>query len=206
MHRFPGQTSIFAIRTFVAGVLLVAPLWGPIATTGPALAQDGTLTLRGDPAAEAEERQKLFTALAAASNPMEANDLTSKIWALWFHAPNAEAAAIMEQALERRGANDYSGAATILDKLVKSAPDWAEAWNQRATIRYLLRDFEGSLADIDRVLALEPKHFGALSGEALILMQQGKMAAGQLVLRKAVEIHPFLSERALLTEPAGQDI
>ena len=112
----------------------------------------------------------------------------------------------MEQALEHRGARDYPGAATILDKLVESAPDWAEAWNQRATIRYLLRDFEGSLADIDRVLALEPKHFGALSGQAIILMHQGKMAAGQLVLRKAVEIDPFLSERALLMGPAGQDI
>lgn len=206
MHRFRGRTSTSAIQAVVTGVLLVTAITGQIAGAPPALAQDGMLTLRGDPAVEAEEREQLFTALAGASNPMEANDLTSKIWALWFHAPNAEAAAIMEQALERRNANDYSGAATILDELVEEAPDWAEAWNQRATIRYLLRDFEGSLADIDRVLALEPKHFGALSGEALILMQQGKMAAAQLVLRKAVEIHPFLSERALLTEPAGQDI
>ena len=98
------------------------------------------------------------------------------------------------------------GAPSILDKLVETAPDWAEAWNQRATIRYLLRDFEGSLADIDRVLALEPKHFGALSGQAIILMHQGKMAAGQIALRKAVEIDPFLSERALIMGPAGQDI
>lgn len=206
MHRSLGQISTWAIRALVAGFPFVAPIAGLIVAAGPAIAQDGTLTLRGDAAVEAEEREQLFTALAGASNPMEANDLTSKIWALWFHAPSAAAAAIMEQALERRSANDYSGAATILDKLVESAPDWAEAWNQRATIRYLLRDFEGSLADIDRVLALEPKHFGALSGEALILMQQGKMAAAQMVLRKAVEIHPFLSERALLSEPAGQDI
>jgi tetratricopeptide (TPR) repeat protein len=78
--------------------------------------------------------------------------------------------------------------------------------NQRATIRYLLRDFEGSLADIDRVLALEPKHFGALSGQGLILMHQGKIEAGQLALRRAVAIDPFLSERALIMGPAGQDI
>jgi Flp pilus assembly protein TadD len=164
------------------------------------------VTLRGDPASEAAEREKLFAALAAASSTIEAQHLTAKIWAFWFHAPTAEAATVMEQALERRAAGDYSGAATVLDKLVESATDWAEAWNQRATIRYILHDFEGSLADIDRVLALEPKHFGALSGEAMILMQQGKMAAGQLVLRKAVKIHPFLSERALIAEPAGKDI
>jgi hypothetical protein len=69
-----------------------------------------------------------------------------------------------------------------------------------------MRDFEGSLADIDKVLALEPKHFGALSGQAMILMHQGKMDAGQLALRRAVEIDPFLSMRALLMKPPGQDI
>jgi tetratricopeptide (TPR) repeat protein len=206
MHRFLRRTPRSAIRTFAARVLLVASIAAIIGAAAPAVAQEGVVTLRGDPAAEAAERERLFTALAAASNTIEAQDLTSRIWALWFHAPNAEAATIMEQALERRTARDYPGAAAILDRLVESAPDWAEAWNQRATIRYLLRDFEGSLADIDRVLALEPKHFGALSGEAMILLQQGKMAAGQLVLRKAVAIHPFLSERALLAEPDGQDI
>jgi tetratricopeptide (TPR) repeat protein len=199
------RSLLWAVFRLMTRALLAA-VTGLAVTANPAIAQDGVVTLRGDPAAEAAERERLFTALAGAANSMEANALSSEIWTLWFHAPNAEAAAVMEQALERRAAQDYAGSATILDELVVSAPDWAEAWNQRATIRYLLRDFEGSLADIDRVLALEPKHFGALSGEALILMQQGKMAAGQIVLRKAVEIHPFLSERALLTEPEGQDI
>jgi tetratricopeptide (TPR) repeat protein len=206
MLRSLGQRSTWTIRVLVAGVLLVTLIAGLVVTAGPATAQDGTVTLRGDPTAEAAEREKLFTALAKASNAAEASGLASQVWALWFRAPNAEAAAVMEKALERRGVRDYPGAATILDKLIESAPDWAEAWNQRATIRYLLRDFEGSLADIDRVLALEPKHFGALSGQAIILMHQGKMAAGQLALRKAVEIDPFLSERALIMGPAGQDI
>ena len=112
----------------------------------------------------------------------------------------------MDQVLDLRGARDHAGAIALLDTLVAKEPQWAEAWNQRATLRYVIGDFEGSLADIDRVLALEPKHFGALSGQAIILMHQGKMAAGQLALRKAVEIDPFLSERALLMEPQGQDI
>lgn len=176
-------------------------------TAGPAAGQeDGAAVLQGDPAVEAAEREKLFADLVVAPNPQEAYVLTSKIWAFWFRAPNEAAATLMQEAMRYRGARDYPGAITVLDTLVESAPDWAEAWNQRATIRYLLRDFDGSLADVDRVLALEPKHFGALSGQALILMQQGKMAAGQLVLRKALAIHPFLSERALLTGPEGQDI
>jgi len=171
-----------------------------------ALAAEGTVTLQSDPAADAAEREKLFAALAKAANASEAEGIASQIWTLWFKAPNEDAAALMQQALDRRTGGDYQGSADLLDKLVEAEPDWAEAWNQRATMRYLLNDFDGSLADIDRVLALEPKHFGALSGQALILMHQGRMAAGQAALRKAVTIDPFLSERALLMGPKGQDI
>lgn len=167
---------------------------------------EGVVTLQSDPAADAAEREKLFAALARAANAAEAQGIASEIWTLWFKAPNQDAAALMQQALDRRTGGDYQGSADLLDKLVEAEPDWAEAWNQRATMRYLLNDFEGSLADIDRVLALEPKHFGALSGQALILMHQGRMEAGQAALRKAVEIDPFLSERALLMGPKGQDI
>ncbi len=103
--------------------------------------------------------------------------------------------------MERRSAYDYAGAIAILDRLVALAPDWAEAWNQRATMRFLADDLDGSLADCERVLELEPKHFGALSGQALILMRQGRFDTAQSILRKAVEIDPFLAERALLVEP-----
>ena len=202
MRRANSCAAAWLVLALITGVI-AGPIGGP---TTPASAEGGVTALRGDPAAESAERERLFAALAKASNAAEASGLVSQVWALWFRAPNAEVAAIMEEALERRGKRDYPGAAEILDGLVDSAPEWAEAWNQRATIRYLLRDFEGSLADIDRVLDLEPKHFGALSGQALILMHQGQMAAGQLALRKAVEIDPFLSERALLMGPAGQDI
>lgn len=205
MRQSRGWKSPWAIGVLAAGLLLAAPVSG-LTGAEPAAAQDSIVTLRGDPAAEAAEREKLFTDLVGAANATEARGIVSRIWALWFRAPNAEAKIVMDQALDRRGASDFQGAATILDKLVASAPSWAEAWNQRATMRYLLRDLEGSLADIDRVLALEPKHFGALSGQALILLQQGKTEEGQSVLRRAVEIDPFLNERALLTEPEGQDI
>ena len=199
-----GKRAALA-QIFVAWLFAFLFVAAPIAAP-PARAQEDTIELRGDPAVEAAERQELFAALAAAPNASDAHAVSMEIWALWFRAPNAEAAAQMQEALDHRNAHDYAGSAKILDELVESEPDWAEAWNQRATMRYVLRDFEGSLADISHVLDIEPKHFGALSGQALILMHQGKMAAGQLVLRKAVEIYPFLSERALLMDPDGQDI
>jgi tetratricopeptide (TPR) repeat protein len=178
----------------------------PIATAVTPAFAESIVTLRGEAAAEAAERERLFAALRDAANAAEATTITGEIWSLWFRAPNAAAATLMEQAIERRSAGDPASAIAILDELVETEPGWAEAWNQRATMRYVIRDFDGSLADIDEVLAREPKHFGALSGQAIILMHQGRMTEGQAALRRAVEIDPFLSERALLIEPPGKDI
>jgi Flp pilus assembly protein TadD len=113
----------------------------------------------------------------------------------------------MRDALERRNAGDAAGSIAILDKLVLAAPGWAEAWNQRATMRFLAQDYEGSLADIDEVLPLEPKHFGALSGQAMIYRRLGRKDEAQSVLKEAVKINPFLADRALLEpEPEEREI
>ena len=95
--------------------------------------------------------------------------------------------------------------------VVAAAPDYAEGWNQRAFIRFLKEDLDGALEDLDRTLELEPRHFGALSGKAIVLMQQGRVELGHEVLREAVDIHPWLKERSMLPpEPApdaqGRDI
>jgi tetratricopeptide (TPR) repeat protein len=204
-----ARSSIHAARGALPAMLLALLLLIPmpaIFIPAAAAAEEKLVHLRGDPAAEATEREGLFTALVTAKNAAEAAGVTEKIWSFWFRAPNEEAAAQMEQVIDLRVARDFAGAMAILDKLVESQPEWAEVWNQRATIRYIVRDYDGSLADIDRVLALEPKHFGALSGQAIILMHQGRMAEGQAALKRAVEIDPFLSERALLMKPPGQDI
>ena len=192
-----------ALAAALAGAAIIA---GTLSAPIQARAEVPAIELRHPPADEAADREKLFAALAAAQNATAAQAIAAEIWALWFRAPNEEAGKKMQAALEHSSDRDYRGSASILDDLVHLAPEWAEAWNQRATMRYLLHDFEGSLDDIAKVLALEPKHFGALSGQALILLHQGKMAAGQLVLRKAIEIDPFLSERALLMDGGGQDI
>jgi tetratricopeptide (TPR) repeat protein len=190
---------------FFAMLIAVLPF------AAPAAAQDwqNRLPLQGDPTQRAAERERLFSALASAQSQGDAETIAFQIWALWFRAPSAEARDLMDRAMERRRTYDIAGAIAILDKLVALTPDWAEAWNQRATMRYMTEDYEGSLADIERVLQLEPKHFGALAGQALILMRNGRFDTAQSVLRRAVEINPFLAERALLIEepkPDGKDI
>ena len=76
--------------------------------------------------------------------------------------------------------------------MVRAAPDFAEAWNKRATVHYLMGNFEASVADIRRTLALEPRHFGALSGMGLIYDAIGNQTAAMKVWEKALEIHPHL--------------
>lgn len=152
-------------------------------------------------------REKLFRALQTATTEREGRMAEDAVWRMWMaEAPTPAIAEAISEAMRRRESYDWDGALTILDKVVAEAPDYAEGWNQRAFIRFLKSDFDGSLEDIDRTLALEPLHFAALSGQALILMQMGRMDAGQTALRRAVEIHPWLKERTMLIPVPGQDM
>ncbi|MCB1496104.1 MAG: tetratricopeptide repeat protein [Bauldia sp.] len=169
-------------------------------------AAEDDLPLRGDEAAYREEGGRLFGYLARAGTEAEARQVEDEIWRYWFRAPDPTAASLMAQAMERRGNYDLAGAVEILDELVVTAPDWAEAWNQRATIRFMQGDFTGSLADVEETLQREPRHFGAMAGMALILTQQGRIRQAQAILREAVEIDPFLRERALIVEVPEKDI
>ena len=77
----------------------------------------------------------------------------------------------------------------------REKPDWAEGWNKRATVLYLMGEHDRSLADIDRVLALEPRHFGAIAGIGLIRIEKGEMREALAAFRRALAINPFLRER-----------
>src|SRR5690606_3794429 len=136
------------------GALLLALAPDTTLLISGASAQEMTSTVRSDPAARAATRERLFLALAAAPNEGEARAREFEIWRFWLEAPDAETAALMNQALARRRVYDLSGAIAILDVLVARTPDWAEAWNQRATVRFGIEDYDGSLADIEQVLRL----------------------------------------------------
>jgi tetratricopeptide (TPR) repeat protein len=97
---------------------------------------------------------------------------------------------VMQRAMLASRMKNYPLALTLLDKLVALEPDWAEAWNQRATVRFLSEDFDGSMADIDKVLKLEPRHFGALTGMAVILQREGLDKRALEVFNKTLEIYP----------------
>lgn len=152
---------------------------------------------------EAEDRaalDRLFAELRAAPDAATAQQIGQRIWIYWTTPSDPLLAARMGELLAARRQGDLRGAIALADGLIADHPDYAEAWNQRATLYYLLGDLDASLADCAEVLAREPRHFGALSGRSLIYLQQGRRSLALKDMAAALKIHPFLSERQLFPE------
>lgn len=132
----------------------------------------------------------LFDALAEAPNHQQAWNVEQLIWAVWLDHENERVERMMSVSAAAMGEGLLEAALGEVDKVVAQAPDYAEGWNRRATILYMMNRFEDSLADIEQVLQLEPRHFGALSGRGLCYMAMGRLEEAEVALIAALEIHP----------------
>ncbi|MET0483477.1 MAG: tetratricopeptide repeat protein [Aestuariivirgaceae bacterium] len=135
---------------------------------------------------------RLFGQLHGAKDETSAKVIEDAIWKLWAHSGSPTADALIVQAVRAMEANQRQTALRILDTVIDDQPTFAEAWNKRATLFYMMGDYDRSLADIDHVLELEPRHFGALTGLGTILSDRGKKAEALKAFRRALSIHPFL--------------
>lgn len=134
----------------------------------------------------------LFRALQTTTSS-KARDIESKIWSLWtVHDTNPDATGMMRLGMQMMQANQLDEATRIFSRLIDIEPDFAEAWNKRATVRYMMGDHEGSKADIVKVLEHEPRHFGALSGLAMIHMQNGNLKGALNAYEAALQVNPFM--------------
>jgi tetratricopeptide (TPR) repeat protein len=147
-----------------------------------------------DASARNRRLDELFARLEAAQIQEEGDEIVAQIWKLWQQSGNAELDAGMQHATLVMG-QVPALALPILDDLVVKAPAWAEAWNKRATVLFLMGEYDRSLGDIDRVLALEPRHFGALAGMGLIRIEKGQPRESLSAFRRALAVNPFLRER-----------
>jgi tetratricopeptide (TPR) repeat protein len=145
-------------------------------------------------AARAKQLDALFAALKTTKVEEEADTMVAEIWRLWLQSGNAEVDAQMQRAVLLMGSMPTM-ALPILDDIVAHLPDWAEGWNKRATVLYVIGEYDRSLADCNRVLALEPRHFGALAGIGLIRIQKDEPREALAAFRKALAVNPFLKER-----------
>lgn len=137
---------------------------------------------------------RLFGALQATSDPDEANRLTGLIWLIWNHAEDPETDRLMTDgriAMERL---DFETALARFTAVIEREPDFAEGWNKRATLYYVMGRFRDSIRDIDRVLALEPRHFGALAGLGMNLEALGDDRRALDAWRRALKVNPYLQD------------
>jgi tetratricopeptide (TPR) repeat protein len=153
----------------------------------------------------------LFEALKAAPDDTSAKAVEDRIWALWLASGSDTANLLMTRVKSAIEAQDLDLAIKLLDAIVELKPDYVEAWNRRATIYYMKKDFGRSLADIRQVLAREPRHFGAMSGLGMILQEFGDDKHALEILRRALAIHPRLKNipdmvKTLTEKVEGRDI
>ncbi len=134
----------------------------------------------------------LFKNLESAKSELEAAPIEHRIWQLWTSAGDEAVDRAMAAGTHAMAIGDGMRALEAFNTAVSQKPDFAEAWNKRATLYYLLRRYEESVADIERTLELEPRHFGALSGLALIREAQNQPFEALEALKLASQIHPQL--------------
>lgn len=147
------------------------------------------------PEEEAAQRKarldSLFARLAMKDNPTWEN-VQNDIWILWSQSGSYSMDLLLLRAGRAMESGDHELALRFLDDLVRLAPDFAEGWNKRATVYFLQGEYGRSVADIQRTLALEPRHFGALSGLGMILERVGDKKGAMRAYRRGLEIHPNL--------------
>jgi tetratricopeptide (TPR) repeat protein len=134
----------------------------------------------------------LFERLQETSNPADAATLQERIWQIWIESDDAASSQLMRRGMTAMASGQHDTALDAFDSLVAQAPDFAEAWNKRATVYYLLGRLDESVSDIQQTLKLEPRHFGALSGLALIYDAVDNPDAAIRSLEAALEINPHL--------------
>jgi tetratricopeptide (TPR) repeat protein len=135
----------------------------------------------------------LFGALKAAPDDTSAKAVEDRIWAMWTSAGNDTTSLLMSRARKATDDNDYDLALQLLDAIVEIKPDYTEAWNRRATVYFLKKDYANALADLGKVLTREPRHFGALSGLGLIMQDVGDDKRALDAYRKALDVYPRLN-------------
>lgn len=143
---------------------------------------------------------QLFARLKVSTNVVDANAIANQIWHIWFNPTDPELAERMREIVNVRTAFDTVRALKLLDQLVIDHPEYTEGWNRRATLHYELGNYQKSLDDIEETLAREPRHFGALAGQALVYLALSDKPHAREAAEKAREIHPYIAEGLPLSE------
>ncbi len=144
---------------------------------------------------EAARQQKLDSLLGKLHNPSPHQDVSrieQEVWEIWSHNASSTAAVLLLQSSAAISAGDLDPAEQMLSQLVETFPTFAEAWNRRASLYYVLKRYDAAMIDIDKALDLEPRNFGAWVGKGMILFAQNKSDEAIVAFKQALAINPNL--------------
>ncbi|NRG17321.1 tetratricopeptide repeat protein [Rhizobiales bacterium] len=211
-----AATTGFSLAAGLAPAQTVPPEFSPPSLEDlPPAPEDDAIDVPA-PAVEGEDKlaqelDKLFTELKAAEKEGEANRIAAQIQRLWLKSGSPTVDLLMARSAAAMKAEEYGLALDLLDTVTRLEPEYAEGWNRRATVYYLQENFGRSLTDIERVLALEPRHWGAISGLGIILRRLDKKEEALATFKKVLELNPMSANARkavedLEAETAGEAI
>ena len=134
----------------------------------------------------------LFQDLRTAPDDQSAATVEDEIWNIWLEYPGDEVLFLMQDGVSGMNEEDYPRALEAFNAVTEIAPDYAEGWNKRANAYYLMGDYAAAVADIRRVLMLEPRHFAALAGLGLIYLEMDEADGALKAFSAALAINPHL--------------
>ncbi len=184
--------AVLLIRTLILAAALVA---GPVAaqqgTPPPTTPQAAPPTATpAPPPTHAEKLDTLFAALKRQRDADKAREIADAIRSEWQVSGSASVDLLMQWAAKAVAASKQPSALDLYDQVIALDPTYVEGWNQRATLHYQMGNYRKSMSDINQVLALEPRHFGALAGMAAILSASGEDALALKAWERFLAVYP----------------
>ena len=141
----------------------------------------------------------LFGELKNSKSNLQAEKVEKKIWKIWStHPTNAKLTSVLAKGSSLVNNNKLLKAIDVFSEAIYKDPNWAEAWNKRATVFYMIGEYQKSQNDIDNVLKLEKRHFGALAGQGLVNIQLKNYEKAIESYKKAQEIYPSMKSTQIM--------
>jgi tetratricopeptide (TPR) repeat protein len=153
--------------------------------TGPAAAAEETLTRE-------QRLDRLFQTLTTSTDQSAAQSAEREILSIWLESGSDTVDLLMNWALEAMARKEFPLALDYLDRVTTLEPTYVEGWNKRATVFFLVDDYGKALTDLERVLAIEPRHFGALAGLGAIFRDLGNEEQALAAYREALKYDPYM--------------
>lgn len=150
--------------------------------------------------------EPLFEILSSNQDEVVLLEAEAAIWDIWYDSGKEDVDDLMLQAAELARAGELAAAENVYSQVIAALPAFSEGWNRRATVRFYQRDFDGSLADIEETLRLEPRHFGAIWGLGMILGRQRDFERAILAFERLLEIKPNATDAPQRIELLKQEL